>query len=114
MSFCRELDNVELSSYDKILMTESRDRGHNQNFNSKMLTKWGFRPFETAKIFFQKSLSLTCVPLWCLNGRGIYGGLYTPIYEIFTFLTSFSKIKKKFPSVIKIILGIYGLKVFIF
>ena len=45
-----------------------------------------------------------------LNGRGIYGGgVHSPLYDIFLFLTSFFKIRKRFfASVIKIIWGIYG------
>ena len=34
---------------------------------SKIPQKWEFSPFVTPKIFFQKSGSVTFVPLWCSN-----------------------------------------------
>ena len=49
--------------FQKLLMTGCRD----MDKNIKTTPKMGFSPFVTPKIFFQKSGSITFVPLWCPN-----------------------------------------------
>ena len=51
----------ESFEYQKILITGCRD------MDKKNARKWGFPPFVTPKIIFQKSGSVTFVPSWCPN-----------------------------------------------
>ena len=48
-----------------------------------MPQKWGFPPFVTPRNFFQKSGSVTFVPLWCPNFMQKIRKVLTAVSEIF-------------------------------
>ena len=61
------LDDVELTMYikfQKISMTGCRDMDKK---HQKCPKNGGYPPFVTPRDFFQKSGSVTIVPLWCPN-----------------------------------------------